>query len=314
MRALGVKQLWVTVIVAGTLVVCTPAFAQDREALAKDPALFIQAASKALKWEEPAEPVKIVGPIYFVGTKGLAAWLITTPDGHILLNTGMPSSGPMIAASIGKLGFKPEDIRILLTGHGHIDHAGALAYMKKISGAEVLAMDAEVPLLESGGKTDFHYGSIPEFRFEPVTVNRVLRDGDVVTLGDVAIAALHVPGHTRGSTAYVMDVVDGGRVYRIVFPDGTSINPGYRLVDDPSYPGIADDLRRTLHRLEMLKPDIWLPSHTDMFDFEGKRARVAKEGPAAWVDPEGYRRSVVKSREHFEALIEAEMATTPADD
>src|SRR6185436_4261521 len=99
---------------------------------AKDPVLFLNTAEKLLMWNEATEPVKIVGPLYFVGTKGLAAWLITSPQGHILLNTGMPASGPMIADSIRKLGFKPEDIRILLAGHAHVDHVGGHAYLQKI--------------------------------------------------------------------------------------------------------------------------------------------------------------------------------------
>lgn len=247
----------------------------DMETLANNPPLFLKTATKLLKWEEPAEPFKIVGPIYFVGTKGLGAFLITTTEGHILLNTGMPSSGPMHEASIRKLGFKPEDIKILLTGHAHSDHAGGLAYIKKLSGAQMASIDMEKDLLESGGKLDFHYGKYKEFEFEPVKVDRVLRDGEIIKLGDVAITALLTNGHTHGSTTFVTNVVDGGKVYTVVFPNGTSVNPGYQLVVNPSYPGIADDYRRTLHILEMLKPDIWLGLHAEWYDPEGKRARAA---------------------------------------
>jgi len=119
-------------------------------------------------------------------------------------------------------------------------------------------IDAEAPLLESGGKTDFHYGKIPDFQFDPVKVDRVLRDGEVIKLGDIAITALFTPGHTKGSTTFTMNIVEAGKIYAVAFPNGTSVNPGYRVAKDPSYPGIADDFRRTFHVLEMLKPDIWL--------------------------------------------------------
>ena len=278
----------------------------DEAALAKDPKLFLKLARTLLKWDEAAEPTKILGPLYFVGTKGLAVYLITTAQGHILIHTGMPGSGPLIAASIRKLGFRPEDIKLLLVGHAHIDHVGDHAYIQKLSGAQVAASNLEVELTESGGKTDFHYGTAGDFTFEPVKVGRVLHDGDVLKIGDVALTALVTPGHTQGSTTYIANLVDGGRVYTVVFPNGTSINPGYRVAKDPSYPGIADDYRRTFHVLEMIKADVWLDGHNDVYDLEGKRARAAREGVAAWVDPAGYRKWLRGVRDKFEAKIDAE--------
>ena len=285
------------------------------DALAKDPPLFLKLAAESRKWNEPAEPVKIVGPIYFVGTRGLGVFLITTSEGHILLNTGMPPSGPMIEKSIAKLGFRPQDVKILLTGHAHIDHCGSTAYLKRNTGAQIAIIDAEVPLIESGGKTDFHYGAVPEFAFEPVKVDRVFRDGETIKFGDVAITALLTPGHTKGSTTFVTNVVDGGKSYTVVFPNGTSVNPGYRVVNDPSYPGICDDYRRTMHTLEMLKPDIWLGAHNDDYGFERKLARSAQDGVRAWVDPEGYRKWVVAQRAKLDAAIEREVraANGPAE-
>lgn len=138
--------------------------------LADNPPLFLQMAIKTGKWNEPAEPMHIAGPIYFVGTQGLSVWLVKSSEGLILLNTGMPESGPMIEKSVRKLGFKPKDIKLLLTGHAHIDHAGGHAYIKKLSGAQVATMDIEEELLESGGRGDFHYAAFPEFRYEPVNL------------------------------------------------------------------------------------------------------------------------------------------------
>jgi metallo-beta-lactamase class B len=283
----------------------------DAAALAKDPVLFLSTAQKALRWNEPADPVHIVGPIWFVGTRGLASWLITTPEGHILLNTTMPSGAPLIAESIRKAGFRVEDVRILLAGHAHSDHAGGHSYIQKLSQARVVAIAEEVPLLESGGKTDFHYGAYPEFYYDPVKVDQVIRDGETIQLADVALTAMLNRGHTKGATTYLTRVVDHGKVYTVVFPNGTSINPGYRLVREPSYPGIADDFRRSLHLLEMLRPDIWLDAHTDVFGFEEKRARAAREGVVAWVDPEGYRKWLLDARAKLEATIDRELAGSP---
>ena len=278
----------------------------DPQEAAKNFEIALKASTQQLGWNDPAEPVKVVGPIYFVGTRGLGIWLITTSDGHILLNTGMPESGPLMEASIKKLGFKPEDIKILLTCHAHVDHVGGLSYMKNISGAQVVMMDREVALIQSGGKEDFNYGSISAFRFAPVQVDRVIHDGDSVRLGKVSMKAVLTPGHTRGSTTWVTEVMDGGRSYRVVFPDGTSVNPGYRLVNDPSYPGIADDYRRTFRILAALKPAIWLRPHTETLNLEQRRARVPKDGAQAWVDPEGYKKWVSTQRANFEAAVKKE--------
>ncbi|MGH7676945.1 MAG: subclass B3 metallo-beta-lactamase [Gemmatimonadaceae bacterium] len=265
-----------------------------------------RARDETASWYEPTEPARIVGPVYFVGTRGLSAYLVTTPQGHILLNGAMPKSAPLIEASIRKLGFKPEDIRFLLAGHAHIDHVGTHAYFKKLSGASVAMVHAEQDLIQSGGRSDFHYGHLEDFHFEPVAVDRVLHDGETIKLGDVAMTAILTPGHTRGSTTWRMTVRSGDRSYTVVFPDGTSINPGYRLVKEPSYEGIAADYRRSLGVLENLKPDIWLAPHTSFFDFHRKRARAAKQGASAWVDPVGYRRDIAERRRNYEKQVKAE--------
>jgi metallo-beta-lactamase class B len=177
-------------------------------------------------------------------------------------------------------------------------------------------MASEVDLIQSGGALDFQYGAYKEFAFEPVKVGQVLHDGDTIELGGVVVTALHTPGHTKGTTTFTMNVADDGKTYRVVFLDGTSINPGYRLTKAPSYPGIADDYARTFRVLESLNPDIWLCAHPEMFDFESKRAKG--KGPAAFVDPEGYRRFIAGGREKLEALLarehEMDSLTTGAGD
>jgi metallo-beta-lactamase class B len=256
-------------------------------------------------WVEPAEPVKIAGPIYFVGTRGLGAYLITTPVGHILLDGGMPSSARDIEASIRKLGFKPEDIRILLITHAHVDHVGSTAYFKRMSDAQVAVMARDVDNLRSGGKTDPAYATMPAFYFPPVKADRVLKDGDTVTLGNVTLTARLTAGHTAGCTTWITSVVDGGTHYSVVFPGSSHLNPGMQLVVNPSYQGIADDFRKTFVVLASVKPDIWLAAHTESFNFDEKRGR-ASEGAAAWVDPEGYRTYVAKEQAEFEAQLRNE--------
>jgi metallo-beta-lactamase class B len=259
-------------------------------------------------WFEPSEPFRIVGPIHYVGTRDLAVYLITTPAGHILIDGAMPPSAPLVEASIRKLGFKPEEIRLLLTTQAHVDHVGTMASFKKLSGARVAVMAQEDALLKSGGRADYLFAKVPSFHFDPVTADRLLKDGDTVSLGGVELTARLTPGHTPGCTTWLTTVEHGGRSYRVVFPGSTSVNPGTRLVSSPSYPGIADDYRLALRTLESLPVDIWLPAHATFFDLEGKRARMAAEGVQAFVDPEGYRRRVAAQKANVEKLVAEETA------
>ncbi|MDA9421449.1 beta-lactamase [Bradyrhizobium sp. CCBAU 53380] len=305
------------ILSATAVLAASPAMAQTlppnlptKEQLANDNSLFLALAKKALKWEEPVEPVRIVGPIYFVGTKGLGVFLFTTSEGNILMNTGMSSSGPMIVDSIRKLGFKPEDIKLMINGHAHIDHAGAFAFMKKLTGAQLAVMKDDVAAMESGDKDDFKYAN--DFAYEGVKVDRVLRDGDQIRMGDVLLTAYHTPGHTRGATTWIANLVVDGKAYVVAFPDGAGFNPGYRVAKDPSYPGIEDDYRNTHHALEMIKPDIWLAQHNEYYDLEGKRKRAETEGVNAWIDPEGYRRFIADKKRAFEDEVDEELGAPKA--
>jgi metallo-beta-lactamase class B len=288
--------------VAAALGLAPPAAGQPPAGEPATPPVFLKAARTLLKWDEPAEPAHVLGPIYFVGTRGLGSYLVKGSDGHVLLNSGMPGSGPLIEASVKKLGFRPGDVKLLLCGHAHVDHVGGHAHLKKVTGAKVAAMREEKELLESGGKLDFHYGGVKEFWFDPVKVDVVVRDEDEVKLGDIALTARLTPGHTRGSATYVVRVADGGKAYTVVFPDGTGVNPGYRVARGPSYPGIADDFRRTFRVLESLKPDVWLPPHNEVHGLDAKLARAKKAGAEGWADPDGYRKWVALQKGRFEAL------------
>lgn len=254
-------------------------------------------------WTTPVAPFTIVGPIHYVGTKDLAAYLIVTPAGHILIDGAVPSMAGEIEKSIRALGFAPEEIKILLTTQAHFDHAGTMAHFQALSKASVRIMKGDESLIADGGRSDYLFAKRADTHYAPVKVDVVLKDGDVIALGGVSLTALRTPGHTPGCASYTMTVDEGGKKYAVVFPGSVTINPGTRLVKDPSYPGIADDFRRTLDRLSSLSPDIFLAAHASAFDLEGKRARMKTQGVEAFVDREGYRRLHAQKREAFEAAI-----------
>jgi metallo-beta-lactamase class B len=289
----------------GALLLCAAAAGAQQSAPAAPPT----GAGPAF---EPAAPVRIVGPVCFVGTKDLGVFLIATKAGHVLIDGAMPGSAPLIEASIRELGYKPEDVKILLITQAHFDHVGTLAHFKKLSGAQVAVMAPDDELLASGGKADYLFGAEARFHFEPVKADRVLKDGGVVELGGVRLTARHTPGHTRGTTTWLTTVEDGGRSYAVVFAGSTSVNPGTRLVKNPSYPGIAEDYRRSFRTLASLRPDIFLGAHVGFFDMAAKLLRMPTEGVAAWVDPEGYKRHLAQSQAAFEAAVADETESRPA--
>ena len=260
-------------------------------------------------WNDYEAPFRLAGPIYYVGTQHLAAFLVASPQGHILIDGGMPSTAPVIEKAIRELGFKPEDIRVLLTTQAHYDHVGSHAHFKKLSGAMVQAMTGDEKLLRDGGKSDYLFGGAPDTLFPPVTVDRVLKDGDIVTIGGVRLTARHTPGHTPGSATYVMNVEEAGRKYQVVFAASTTVNPGTRLVRNPSYPGILEDFRKTFTVLESLEPDIFVSAHAGFFDLARKRAAMKPENPAeAFVDRDGYRALLAERRKAFETLVAQEQS------
>jgi metallo-beta-lactamase class B len=257
-------------------------------------------------WYEPAEPLHIAGPIYYVGTHDLGVYLITTSAGHILLDGAMPGSERLIEASIRKLGFKPEDIRLLLITHAHMDHVGTLAHFKQVTHAPLKVMPPDDELLRSGGAADYLYSKVASFHFPAVTADATLKDGETVTLGDVQLTAHHTPGHTRGCTTWTMNALEGGRSYRVVFTGSTSVNPGTQLLHEPSYPGIAADYRRAFQVLGTLQPEIFLAAHASFFEMDAKRLRVASEGVRAFIDPQGYERANGAKRDFFERELSKE--------
>ena len=276
-------------------------------------ALALTQVPNPSNWTKPIAPFRAIDNVHYVGTEDLASWLVTSPGGHVLVDAGVEQNAPHILAGIKRLGFNPRDVKVLLTTQAHFDHVGTHAHFKKLSGAMVQAMDGDAALLRDGGKSDYLFANDANFHFPPVSVDRVLKDGDLVTLGGERLTARRTPGHTPGSATYEMEVNEAGRIYKVVFAASTSVNPGTRLVKDPSYPGILEDYRQTFQVLASLKPDIWVSGHSSFFDLAAKRKKLTKNNPAAaFVDPDGYQRVIEERRKTFEDLVAKESGVPPS--
>jgi len=262
-------------------------------------------------WTTPFPAFHIAGNLYYVGSRGLASYLVATPAGHVLINSDLEENVPQIRASVEKLGFKFTDIRILLISHAHWDHAAASGTIKKLTGAKYMVMDSDVPVVESGGRTDFRYGGDPANEYAPAKVDRVLHDGDEVRLGGAVLVAHRTPGHTKGCTTWTMKVREGARIYDVVIVGSVNVNPGYRLVDNAAYPAIAADYEKTFRLLRTLPCDIFLGAHGSYFDMESKFAKHPANPLPALVDPGGYRRYVDDRERAFTAELEKQRAAPP---
>ena len=241
-------------------------------------------------------------------SKGLANYLITTPAGNILINSDLEANVPLIKASIEKLGFKFSDTKILLISHAHYDHDAASATIKQLTGATYMVMDADVPVVESGGKDDFQYGSNPDDRYKPAKVDRVLHDGSEVKLGGTVLVAHLTAGHTKGCTTWTMKVNEGGRSYNVVIVGSPYVNPGYKLVGNTLYPHIADDYTREFRVLKSLPIDFFLGAHGSYFDLEAKYARMKEGAASPFIDPDGYKALVAGAERGFEAELARQKA------
>ncbi len=240
------------------------------------------------EWTRPYAPFRIVGNIYWVGSYDLSTYLITTPAGNILVNTGVGDTAQQIAKNVEQLGFKLSDTKILTATHGHYDHVAGLAELKKMTGARMLIADQDRSLLESGGKTDFAFGNSPGAQFPPLQVDGTFKDGDTIALGGTTLTVHRHAGHTRGATSFTTTVVENGKTYRVGIVNMGSINPGVRMIDRPSYPGIADDYAKTFLAQKDLRLDIFLASHASQFRMHEKHAPGDAYNPERFVDPKGY--------------------------
>ena len=283
---------------------------------------FAQADDASRAMNQPVKPYRVIGNIYYVGASDVSSFLITTPNGHILLDSGFIETVPQIKQNMAQLGFRLEDIKILLNSHAHYDHAGGLAELKRLTGAKLMTSEGDIPLLAAGGKGDPNFGD--RFSFEPVKPDRVLRDGDKVELGGVTMIARMTPGHTKGCTSWTMKVRDGGtdnvkgggtdvqgggndvkggKEYDVVFVGSTSV-PGYQLVSNQRYPDIVADYEKTFRLLKSLKCDVFLAAHGQFYSMLEK-AKVLEQSPKSnpFIDPAGYQRYLETSEKSFKNML-----------
>lgn len=236
----------------------------------------------------PVEPFKVAGNIYYVGANGISAYIIVTPEGLILLDTGTVEMASGLRANIEKLGHRMSDVKIILSSHAHWDHVEGHAAMQKLTGARIMAVGEDAAAIASGIDSSALGG--PNWTSAPV--DRTLKDGETVTLGGQTLTALLTPGHTKGCTTWTTTVTEDGRTLQVVFLGGTSINPGVKLLGNTRHPSIAEDYARTFKTLKSLTPDVFLAQHPEIFNMAGKRARMTAGGPNPFIDPPGFRRFV----------------------
>ncbi len=249
-------------------------------------------------WTEPFPAFRITGNLYYVGSKGLASYLVATPQGHILINSDTEANVPLLRTSVESLGFKFADIKILLISHAHWDHNAASDTIKKLTGAKYMVMEGDVDVVESGGKGDFQYGNDPTQLYPATKVDRVLHDGDHVKLGDATLTARLTPGHTKGCTTWTMRVNDDSKLRDVVIVGSPNVNPGYKLVGNTVYPRITEDFEKTFRVLKSLPVDYFLGAHGSYFDLESKYPRF-KIGEVAFFDPKGYKNFVDDREQAF---------------
>lgn len=242
---------------------------------------------------KPFPPHKVIGNLYFVGTDNLGSFLITTPQGNILINSDYEETVPLVRASIEKLGFRYADTKILLGSHAHGDHMEGDALVKELTGARVMAMQQDVAALTAmkpGGK--------------PHPIDQVLHDGEEVKFGDMTLTAHLTPGHTKGCTTWTTKVQDGGKNYDVLILCSVGVNAGVQLVNSPTYPQIADDYMRSFKILKTLPCDVFLGAHTNFYDMQEKYAKLGKGGANPFIDPAGYQAYLDTMEKTFQAKLE----------
>lgn len=259
-------------------------------------ALFAQKNEQDRSWNQPVEPFKIIGNVYYVGASDITSYLITTPKGHILIDSGFSETVPLIQANMAKLGFKLADVKYILNSHAHYDHAAGIAELKRLTGAQFFASKKDAPLFKAGGLNDPNYGD--RFPFEAIVPDSTFDDGKKVKLGGTTLNANVTSGHTPGCTSWTATVRENSRNYNVIFVCSISA-PGYTLIDNPKYPNIISDYTATFERLGKMNIDVFLSSHGQAFGLSEKIARAKTGGPNPFIDPEGFREFVRGSAENF---------------
>jgi metallo-beta-lactamase class B len=243
--------------------------------------LFAQRDSgERATWNEPVKPFRVIGNVYYIGVSGVTSFLITTPQGHILLDGGFPETAPRVEKNIAALGFHIQDVKVLLNSHAHYDHCGGLAELKRLSRAQMVASRSDAEVLESGGRVSFE--GWKNSGFPPVKVDRVISDGETVQLGDVTLTAVLTPGHTTV--------------------------PGYQLVNNLKYPQIVSDYERSFAKLRQLPCDVFLAPHGSFFHLDEKRARMGNGGANPFIDSSEFRTFIEQSERDFDRELKKQQS------
>lgn len=262
-------------------------------------------------WYEPFPPFRIIGNLYYVGSRDLANYLVVTPKGNILINTGPTENIQLLKNSIRKLGFKLSDIKTIVISQAHADHIGGIAKLKKLTGAKLAVMQADIPLLESGGKKDFLFANDQTQWYPPTKVDQALHDNEKLTLDGTTLTAHLTPGHTKGCTTWTMQAIENGRQYNVVIVGGTAMNPGTKLFKNATYPNITADYAQTWRVLKSLPCDIFLGAHGIYFKLTEKYSDNAKQQFKAFIDPNGYRDFLKSSEATYNKELARQQKTLP---
>jgi metallo-beta-lactamase class B len=260
-------------------------------------------------WVKPIKPYRVVGNIYYVGSEGLSAWLITSSEGHVLLDSGPSADGAkLIERSIQQLGFQLADVKILINTHAHFDHAGGMAQLKADTGAKVWASRLDEPALEQGHHIgDNENGPTP---FPAVKVDKSFGDGQKLKLGETALVAHLTPGHTLGCTTWTTAVVEKGRPLNVTFPCSLSV-AGNVLVGNKGHRSIVADYRSSFVKMRAIPTDVMLPSHEEQGDLLAKRQKMLRGDPNAFIDPTELARFVDGYETRFNQELARQQAASP---
>ena len=237
-------------------------------------------------WETSHAPFRVIGNLYGVGGQDLSVYLVTSGEGHILINTAAAGSLKDISANIESLGFSIDDVKVLLTMQSHFDHTADLALIKELTGAKMYATEKDAPILEDGGVSDPHFGGFETFR--PVKVDKIIKDGEIISVGTTKLTVHYHPGHTEGSSSYSMQVEESGQIYDVLIANMGTINPGKKMIVEPTYEGVSEDFAFTYKDQKMMEVDIWVAAHKSQYGFYEKYESNQAYSPKTFVDPDGY--------------------------
>ncbi len=262
-----------------------------------------------LHGQHEVKPFRLIGNVYYVGLSDNTSFLITSPQGHILLDTTFEGAVPTIRKNIEQLGFKIKDIKFIIQAHAHSDHIEGLAAFKEATGAKVLVMPGDADVLADGGKSDFR--SDGRLLWKPVRADRLLHDGEEVRVGSAVMTAHLTAGHTKGCTTWSTVAQENGKNYNVVFICSLNVNEQVPLVGNKKYPAIAEDFKKSFALMKTLPCDVFLVSHGRWFNMEQKIKLMEQGGTNPFIDPAGCKAYLAEREQAFLAQLQKDQGTVP---